>query len=401
MKLLYKAITKEGKTVQGVVEARDAKEASGYLHARNMIPIRISEQKSTDYLSFIPFLKKSTRGDVVFFTRQLASMLTAGLTLLQSLTILKGQVANPAMTAVVDGILIDIEGGSTFSAAIAKYPNIFSPIYISLIRAAEGSGLLDKVLLRLADNLEKQEKLRSTIKSALMYPAIVIIGMVLVVSLMMIFVIPQLTVLYENLGIELPLPTKIVVGISKFFVTFWPLLIGFVVLGSFAFKRWHGTEAGKLIIDDYTLRLPIFGKLIKESILTEFTRTLGVLIGSGSLVVDALNQTADVAGNVLYTHAILGVGRRVEKGVTMSDAMAAYPLFPAILRQMVSIGEETGKLDESLSRVSEYFEREVEETVKTLTTAMEPFIMVVLGGSVAFLIISIITPIYNLISSIQ
>lgn len=399
MKLNYKAATKDGKIIKGIVEAKDIKEAAIYLRGRGFLPINIRSRDEKNILSSLPFLNKVKSSDIVFFTRQLSSMLVAGLTLMQALSILKDQMQNPAMADVVRGIITEVEDGKSFSIAISKYQNIFTPIYISLIKASETSGLLDKVLLRLSETLEKQEKLKSTIKSALMYPIIVIIGMVGVMFIMMIFVIPQLTSLYTSLNIDLPLSTKIVVGISNFTITFWPLMIGGVVLFIFLYKRWHKTESGQLIIDDLMLRLPIFGKLAKLTVLTEFTRTLGLLIGAGTLVVESLKETSDIAGNIHYKNAIIGVSKRVERGITTGDALSAYPLFPPMLTQMVKIGEQTGKLDESLTRVSEYYEREVDQTVKNLTTAMEPIIMVFLGVGVAFIIISVITPIYKLTSA--
>lgn len=399
MRLLYKAVTRDGKKVRGLIEAKDANEAASFLRSKELLPTHITQKTERGILSI--FTQKAKSSDLVFFTRQLSSMLASGLTLMQSLSILKDQVQNEAMIEIVSGIIIDIDEGKTFSAALAKYPKFFSQIYISLIKAGEASGLLDKVLLRLADNLEKQQKLKSTVKGALMYPSIVIAGIVAVMFIMMIFVIPQLNTLYKSLNIDLPLSTKIVVGISNFIIVFWPLVFGFFALLLFLFRRWRKTESGQLIFDDFVLKLPVFGKLIKQSILTEFARTFGLLVGTGTLVVEALNQTSDVAGNILYKNAIIGVSKRVEKGITIGDAMSVYSLFPPILVQTVRIGEQTGKLDESLMRVSEYFEREVEQSVKTLTTAMEPFIMIVLGLGVAFLVFSIITPIYSLVSSIQ
>ncbi len=400
MKLLYKAVSKEGKTVSGEIEAKDQEEAAIFLRRREFLPIKIAPKEAGGILKYLS-RSKTTSTDLVFFTGQLASMITAGLTLMQSLTILRDQIHNERMSEIVSGVISDVEEGRQLSDALAKYPSTFSSIYISLIRASESSGLLDKVLLRLADNLEKEEKLRGTIKSALMYPTIVIIGMILVLSVMMIFVIPQLSVLYENLGVELPLPTLIVVGMSNFFINFWPVVLGAVFLGFFLYTRWHATPSGKLVMDDLVLKIPIFGPLLKESILAEFSRTFGLLVGTGTLVVEALNQSSDVAGNILYKNAIINVSRRVEKGISVGDAMSAYSLFPAILIQTVKIGEQTGKLDESMTKISGYFEGEVNQKVKTLTTAMEPFIMVVLGLGVAFLIISIIVPIYNLTSAIQ
>jgi type IV pilus assembly protein PilC len=400
MQYSYKVTTKDGKIAQGIIDASDPTTAASYLRQKEFYPISIV-QKTSGGFSLFGFRNRINQSDILFFTRQLSSMLSSGLTLMQSLGILKTQIQKEEMFMMVDGIMRDIEDGKTFSASAAKYPNAFSPIYISLIKTAESSGLLDKVLERLADNLEKENKLRGTIKSALMYPAIVITGMIIIVVIMMIFVIPQLASLYGNLGVALPLPTQIIIGLSNFTVTFWPLVIGVGVLLFIAYKRWKKSEAGKLVIDSMLLKIPIFGIINQRMILTEFTRTLGLLVGSGTLVVDAFQQSSGVTGNVLYIHAINGVARRVEKGMSIGDAMLSYPLFPQIIVQMVKIGEETGKLDESLLKVSEYYEREVDQAVKTMTTALEPIIMIVLGIGVAFLIISIITPIYNLTSSIQ
>lgn len=400
MNIEYRATTKEGKIVQGVMEAKDIQEASFFLRQKEMLPLSLHQQQSQS-LPFSSFFKKSTTNDVVLFTRQLSSILTSGLTLMQALSILKEQVQNPTMKDIVTSIISDVEEGKTFADAIAKYPKTFDSIYVSLIRAAESSGFLDKVLLRLADNLEKQQKLKGTIKGALMYPIIVVVLMVVVMFVMMIYVIPELAVLYQQMNIALPLPTQIMVGISNATVTFWPLVVGLVVVGGVAYNRWSKTDSGELIIDSIVLKVPVFGILIKKTILAEFSRTFGLLVSAGTLVVQSLREASDTTGNRIYKNAVVEVSKRVEKGISIGDAMSAFDIFPPILVQMVKIGEQTGKLDDSLLRVSDYFEREVDESVKTLTTAMEPFIMVVLGIAVAFLIISIITPIYNLTSNIQ
>ncbi|MEK9178250.1 MAG: type II secretion system F family protein [Patescibacteria group bacterium] len=399
MKLNYKAVTKDGKTQRGIIDAKDVNEAATYLRSKELLPIQIEAQDK--FGKYLPFRKKVKNKDVVLFTRQLASTITAGITLSKSLDILKEQASSPPMVDVINALISDIQEGSSFSKAIEKHPSVFSPIYISIVKAGESSGLLDKVLLRLADNLEKQQKLRSTIKSALMYPAVVVTMMIVVVFIMMIFVMPQLAGLYKNLNVPLPLPTRIVIGFSNFVKTFWPII--FLVVGGliYAFRRWRKTPDGRLATDHFTLRFPIFGKLIKQSILAEFSRTLGLLVGTGTSVVSSLLQTAEVANNKVYENSIKDIAKRVEKGVGIGDSMSVYPIFPQLLIQLTKIGEETGKLDETLLKASEYFENEVSQLVKTLTTAMEPFIMIVLGIGVAFLIISVITPIYSLVSSIQ
>lgn len=400
MKLVYRAIDEKGKIVTGLVDAKDEEEAASFLRKQDYTPIIIkvfNQGKSLKY-----FLSRhSASKDLVFFTRQLSSMLTSGLTVMQALEILRSQVQNPAMAEVIEGMVANIQEGKTLSQSIAKYPHVFSNIYISLIQAAETAGLLDKILLRLADNLEKQDKLKSTIKSALMYPAIVVVMMVGVMAIMMIFVVPTLTGLYASFNVDLPLPTKVVIGLSNFTVKFWPFVIGVPVPTIYYFRKWKKTLQGKKILDALILKLPIFSKLTTQSIMAEFSRTFGLLVGTGSLVVESLDESANVIGNYYYQQAIREVGKKVEKGVTIGDAMLADPLFPPLMVEMVKIGEQTGKLDDSLTRVSEYFEREVETTVKGLTTAMEPIIMIVLAVGVGFLVISIITPIYNIIGQIQ
>ena len=400
MRLRYKAISAEGKKIRGFVEANEKKDAANYLRAKNLIPIDISKEQEYDIFKKLPGGGKVKSKDVVVFTRQMSSMLTSGLTLLKSLEILKEQITNKAFQETIGGIILDIQEGRSFSDSISKYPEIFSSIYISLVKAGESSGLLDKIFLRLADNLEKQQKLKNKVKGALMYPAIVIILMAVVIFILMVFVIPQISNLYVSLNVELPLATRIVVGMSNFMINAWPLMLGFIILIIYAFRRLKKTPGGREIYDKNILKLPLFGRVIRLTILTEFSRTFGLLAGTGTLVVDALNQSAGVTGNAIYEESIKEIGKRVEKGIPVGEAMTYFSGFPPLLVQLVKVGEETGKIDENLMKASEYFEEEVNQAVRTLTTAMEPFIMVVLGVSVAFLVFSVITPIYGLLSAI-
>ncbi len=401
MKLYYRAVTQEGQVVRGLIEAKDKKEAGSYLRKHQLLPIVISAETKFSISRLLYLFRQPSGNDVIFFTRQLSSMLMSGFTLMQALNVLKNQIKNPVMEGVLAGIIAKVEDGGSFSSALEKYPRLFSPIYIALMRAAEASGLLDKVLLRLSDNLEKQAKLRSTIKGALVYPAIVIFLMVVVVMIMMVVAIPQLSSFYKSMGVKLPLSTQIIMGVSNLIINFWWLLIvGFFIV-VYIFRKWYAREAGRQAVDFIILRLPLVGKLVSESLMVEFSRTLGLLVGTGSLVVDSLLKSADVVDNVIYRREIVLVAKRVEKGISIGDAMETSSIFPPILVQMVKIGEQTGKLDESLIRVGEYFEREVEQTVKALTTAIEPLLMVILGLGVGFLIFAVITPIYKVISAIQ
>lgn len=401
MKLIFKASSRNGKIVKGTLEAKDIPEAAVYLRRQNLYPISITKDTGSALTKIFPFLSKTSTGDLVFFTRQVASMLTAGLTLMQSLKILKEQLEKQSMRDVLAAITADVEAGKSFSTAIGNFPDFFSPIYISLVKAAEKSGLLDKVLLRIADNLEKQQKLKSTIKGALIYPAVILVGMAGVMMIMMVVVIPQLGSLYKNLNVSLPLPTLIVLSLSQFLVFAWPLVIAGFVFLAYLYRRWYKSDTGRLIIDDMFLKIPGFGKLVKKTILTEITRTLGLLIGSGTLVVEAIRHAADTTGNVHYKKAMVDVASKVEKGVGMGDALSYSVLFPPIVIEMVRIGEQTGKLDDALMRLSEYFEREVDQAVKTITTLFEPIVIGILGIGVAFLLFAVITPIYSLLSSFQ
>lgn len=402
MRLYYKAVDNNGKSISGLIEANNPNEAAVYLRSKELLPIKIEKAEKSKIINSIPFFSEKVKSsDVTNFTRQLSSMLTSGITLLRSLEIMKNQINNHLLGEIIDGIIKDIEEGATFSQAIAKHPTVFSPIYISLIEASEGSGFLDKALLRLADTLEKEQKLNRTVTSALVYPVVVIVIMAIVVFVVMIFVIPQLSTLYESMNVSLPITTQILVKTSDFFVKFWFIIVGIIAIGVVAFRRWHRTLEGKLILDSLILKIPVFGNIVKRKVLTEFSRTLSALLASGTLVVDALNKVSNVTSNIHYHNAIVDIAKKVEKGVSIGDAMSLYVLFPPNLVELIKIGEQTGKLDETLGRSSDYFENEVDLAVKNLTTLMEPAILIMLGIGVAFLVVSVLTPIYQITNSIQ
>lgn len=399
MKFYYKGYGKSGKIVTGFLEAKSTNEAAALLRNQQLTPIKVVEQKKSS-LSFLGKKQGMSNKELVFFTRQLASMISSGLTLMQALHIIRDQMARASAKDLVDKIVADIEGGSSFSDAISKYPEVFTPVYVSLIRASESSGLIDKVMTQLAQNLEKAAALKAQIISAMVYPVIIILMMVGVMGIMVIFVIPQISKLYESMTIELPLSTRVLLAVSYFVTNFWYVLIGLLVGAVIGARYMLKKPTVRYMLDSTMLRMPIFGKLIKETVFTEFTRTFSLLVGSGSVVVASLKQAGDVVGNMVYSAEFHMVAERVEKGVSIGDALSVSSRFPSYLVQVVKIGEQTGKLDESLIRASEFYEKEVEQTVKTMTTAMEPLIMVILGVGVGFLLFSVITPIYKITSSI-
>lgn len=396
----FQAKDENGKILRGVVEARDEKEAASLLHQRHLLVIKLKSQESAPLTVLSRKFSRVGFRDLVNFTRQLATMFTAGLRLSESLRILEKQTENQAMHRVVSEIRRDIEAGSSFGAALEKH-SCFSQVYVAVIRAGEASGKLDQILTQLADNLDKTQAMRARIMGALMYPAVILVAMGGLVFVLMTMVIPGLTTVYEAFEADLPMATKLLISFSKFMSKFWWLFILAMVGAIFGIKIWLKTPLGKRIFDSLIIRLPLLGKLQKESVLTDFCRTLGLLASAGVPLIDGLNIVSEAAGNVVYRDSIKEAARKVEKGFPLSSTLDENRLFPAIVVQMAKVGEETGKIDETLLRVATYFEVETDQLVKGLTTMIEPIMMVVLGAGVGFIVYSIIIPIYNLVGTIK
>lgn len=397
-KFRYKAKNRQGKTIVGIVEAADEKRAAVAVRERDLVPISLDLIQPNFFSQILSkIFRRITLSDLATFTRQLSTMTATGLTINDTLTILREQ-SPPTLAEVIDDILRNVEGGSSLAEAMGKHPKIFSQVYVSLVRAGETAGVLDTVLARLADNLEKQREFQGKVKGAMIYPVIIIVGMVVVASIMMIFVIPQLLAMYQDFQATLPTPTLILIKISNFMVSFWWLILLVLVGLVWFFNRFRRTAYGKRKIDELILRLPLIGHLQTQIILTEVTRTLGLLVSAGISVIQALNITADAAGNTIFEERLKEAAKRVEKGLSLAGILETAEEFPPIVPQMISVGEETGKMDEVLTKLSYYFEQESEQMVKGLTTAIEPLIMILLGLGVGFLIIAVILPIYNLTS---
>ncbi len=398
----YNARDKDGNDASGLVDAPSSEAAVKLLRSRQLfvVSIKVTREKH-NISSFMARFHKIGFGDVVNFTRQLATMIVAGLSLPEALTILQHQSTNPAFARLIVDVEHEIVGGGNLGDSLSKYPDVFSPIYVALVRAGESSGTLDKVLERLAETLESQGEFRSKVKGAMIYPVIIVIGMFAVVMVMMTVVVPKLTDLYRDFGIDLPGPTRILITTSDFFVHFWWLMIVLIVGSVVAFGKWRKTAMGELMVDSFILRLPLFGDLTKKVLLVEFTRTLAMLISSGIHILQGLQTLRDSLGNVRFRNAIDEISKKVEKGFPLGDTFAQHEEFPPIVSQMMKVGEETGKLDDTLVKLSRYFESESEHLVQGLTTAIEPIIMVVLGVGVGFIVISVITPIYNLTSQFK
>lgn len=394
----YKAKDKSGELVKGEVEASSEQSAAKLLQQKGLVVIEIKPARSGIAGIVASFRNRVGDDDVANFTRQLSTMVNAGLPIIDALAILRQQ-SQGAMKKVISQILADVEGGESMSAALSRHPKVFSPTYIALIKSGEVGGVVDEVLARLADNLEKQQEFKGKVKGALIYPAIIIVGMFIVGLIMMIFVIPRLTTLYDEFDAELPTPTRILIGLSGLIVRFWPIVLLLIIGAIYGFSAYRRTENGRKKTDEFLFKIPIIGELQRQVILTEMTRTLSLMVGSGVSILESLTITAGVVGNVIISDALKDVADQVEKGFPIAYAFAKHPeAFPFILSQMVAVGEETGKMDEVLSKISHVFEVESDQKVKALTSAVEPLVMVLLGLGVGFLVIAIILPIYNLTS---
>lgn len=394
-KFQYKARTEEGKTIAGLVEAVNQKEAARILRERKFVPFYLKEKGQDDFSSLLIAFQRVSSKDIAEFTRQLATMITSGLTIIKCLNILQDQ-SKPALAKILAEVVKDIEGGSSLYDALAKHPKAFSKIYLALIKSGEASGALDEVLKRMASSLEKQEEFKRKVRGAMIYPIIVVTGMVAVIFIMMIYVVPKLTSMYEEFGTTLPIATQILIALSKFMSRFWFIFFALVGGAIFGFQTWRKTSLGRNQVDRFILRLPIVGILKTKIILTEITRTFSMLLAAGVTIIETLNIVAEAANSAVFEKSIRKAAKDVEKGLPLTVTFEKFEEYPPIFSQMIAVGEETGKLDETLLKLSQQFEMESEAAVKALTTAIEPLMMIVLGVGVAFIVISIITPIYNL-----
>lgn len=394
----YKAKDSEGKTVRGKVEAAKIEDAAKLLRERGLVVIQLAPESK-----LLQDLRKSFTGRVSFddltaFTRQFATMIISGIPIADGLNILRSQ-SKPALRPAISQILADVEAGSSLGDALAKHPNVFSPVYVALVRSGEAGGILDKVLAKLADTMEAQQAFRGRVKGALIYPIVIIVGMAIVITIMMVFVIPKLSQFYSEFNAELPGPTKAIVALSNFTVSFWWLMLLIIGGGVWAILALSKTEEGRRKIDSLKLEMPVLGRLHHQFILSEFARTFGLLIGAGVPILEGLKVGADVVGNSIIKDKILRISQQVEKGFALSNAVSEYPeVFPPLFYQMIIVGEETGKMDESFLKIAKVYEQEANQSIKNIMSLVEPLIMVVLGIGVAFLVLSIILPIYSLTS---
>lgn len=399
-KYIFKARDQRGQVITGTVEAPTDEQAARLVRQKGLIVISISTQGKNPLSYLTGMATRVGAGQIATFTRQLATMINAGLPITEALQILRVQTIG-TLQSVVSNVVADVQEGESLSSSLSKHPQVFSKTYIALIKSGETGGVLDEVLVRLADNLEKQQEFKSRVKSAMIYPIIVVIGMIAVAFIMLVFVVPRLTTLYDQFNADLPISTIIMVGVSNFMAKFWYLILLAVAGGVWGLKVYRATPEGRKKLDELILKVPLVGDLQRQIILTELTRTMSLMVGSGVSILDGLNLSSEVVGNKIMSNALADISSLVEKGFPVSYAFTKHPeAFPFILSQMISVGEETGKMDEVLAKVSHVFEVESEQKLKALTAAIEPIILIVLGVGVFFLVISIVLPIYNLTTKI-
>jgi type IV pilus assembly protein PilC len=341
--------------------------------------------------------------DLVVFTRQFSTMINAGLPLVQCLDILSTQSENKFLGKAVGEIKLDVEGGSTFADALKRHPKVFDDLYVNMVHAGEVGGLLDTILLRLAKHIEKAMKLKSAIKSAMVYPSAIIGVAVIVITILMIWVIPIFAKMFTDLSggkVGLPGPTQFVIGLSEFmqsYIIYIIMALGGIV---YAVKRYYKTAKGRLVIDRLLLKTPVIGVLIRKASVAKFTRTLGTLITSGVPIMDGLMITAKTSGNKIVENAILGARQSISGGKTLADPLSKSDVFPKMVTHMISVGESTGALDAMLGKIADFYDDEVDQAVASLTALLEPMMMVFLGVVIGFIVIAMYLPIFKMASVI-
>ena len=385
--------TVKGKVQSGEVEADDEQGAIAKLKSRNIRVTKVKKKFESDFLSN---KKPITERDVVIFTRQFSTMVDAGLPLVQCLEILGKQADNPSFGDVIMKIKVDIESGQNLSEAMRRHPKVFNSLFTNLVEAGEAGGILDTILNRLADYIEKSLALKKKVKSAMVYPGAIITVAVTVVAFLMVFVIPTFASMFSSGGAELPGPTAVVMGISNFFTNQWYFILGGPILFFILFKKVYATERGNIEVDRIFLKLPVVGLLIRKVSTAKFSRTLGTLISSGVPLIEGMDICARTSGNKVVELAILNSIEAIKEGETIAAPLARENVFPPMVIQMIDVGESAGALDAMLSKIADFYDEEVDTAVENLTALLEPALMVFLGIIVGFIVVAMYLPIFKM-----
>jgi len=350
--------------------------------------------------------KKPKRGhikmrDIVILTRQFSTMINAGLPLVQAMTILAEQSQNKVLSDIMRKVVFDVESGNTVADALGKHPQAFSNLYVNMVAAGEAGGILDTILMRLATFMEKNDALIRKVKGAMIYPGVIMTVAAIAVTVLLIFVIPVFENLFSSAGLALPLPTRIVMGASRFLKGYWYIVLASIGTAVFMFRRYNATSAGKLNVDRFMLKVPVLGDVIRKSAVSRFTRTLGTLISSGVSILDGLEITAKTAGNRVVQDAIMESRSSIAGGDTIAAPLKKSGVFPPMVISMISVGEQTGGLDEMLSKIADFYDEEVDAAVSNLLSLLEPVMIVFLGVVVGGMVVAMYLPIFDMINAVQ
>ena len=394
---VYTARTAQGELKSATIEAATKDDVVAQLRRMRMNVVKIEEQSKT---------KSKTKGaiamrDIVIFTRQFSTMINSGLPLVQALDILSKQSENPVLQAVTRSVVFDVESGHTVADALAKHPNAFTELYVNMVAAGEAGGILDTILMRLATFMEKNDALVRKVKGAMIYPGVIMTVAGGAIAILLLFVIPTFADMFASVGLPLPLPTRIVIALSNFLQSFWWIIGIGAFIAFHAIKRYYATSDGQLVIDRLLLKTPVLGDVLRKSAVSRFTRTLGTLISSGVSILDGLEITAKTSGNRVISDAIMASRASIAGGDTIAAPLAKSKVFPPMVISMISVGEQTGGLDEMLSMIADLYDEEVDAAVSGLLALLEPIMIVFLGVAVGGMVVAMYLPIFDMVNAAQ
>jgi len=397
----YKVRDRSGNLVSGQLVGDSEGLVMTRLREMGLTPIEVKKAKGGLKMEINLRPGRVKLKDLAVFSRQFATMVNSGLPILRALAILGDQTENKELEKVLIQVRLDVEQGQSLSGAMEKHRKAFNDLYIAMVKAGETGGVLDTVLLRVADNIEKEVELRRKIKSAMTYPLVVVILVTFILGGMLLFVVPQFETIYAQLGGKLPLPTRILLGISKALRSYWYFFTAFVAAAVFALRRYKRTERGRATVDAAKLKVPIFGQLFRKSALARFSSTLGMLLRSGVPILQALDIVADTVNNKVISKAVIDVQGSVREGESIAKPLSRHAVFPPMVVQMLAVGEETGAVDTMLDKVADFYNSEVSASVDALTSLIEPLMIAIVGGGVGAAVIALYMPMFNIINLIK
>ncbi|HXL06277.1 MAG TPA: type II secretion system F family protein [Gemmatimonadales bacterium] len=396
----YTARTLKGDLVNDKIDLPSRDDVIAHLRKNRMVVVQVRAAPKEFKLN-LKFGGGVKTRDVVVFTRQFATMINAGLPLVQALDILAQQTENKLLADTTRQVVYDVESGQTLADALRKHPKAFSDLYVNMVAAGEAGGILDTILVRLAEFLEKNDAIVRKVKGAMIYPGVILSVAVIAVSVLLIFVIPTFQNMFASVNLQLPLPTRIVIGLSNLLKNYWWAMIGTIGAAVFLLNRYYKTAPGRLQIDTMLLKMPVLGDVLRKAAVSRFTRTLGTLISSGVSILDGLEITARTAGNMVIHNAVMESRASIAGGETIAAPLAKSKVFPPMVISMISVGEQTGGMDEMLSKIADFYDDEVDAAVSALLSLMEPIMIVVLGVIVGGMVVAMYLPIFDMVNAVQ